>query len=303
MLDTGFYTTPGPLTQIEAPEIARIKDYRTIVAAARGLAVHELNADRYPLPIPADREEVVQLRPASALLQRIHELDERPVDQARPVTRRLVTFCRPLAVLGVGLLRAAGLPARARCGFAAPDGDGTQFFDHWWIECFDQSTRRWVTVDTGRDPEVQQLTYDPDDIPAGRCVSGPAAWRLCRSGEVDPNRFGVDIHWGAWFVRGNVIRDLAALHKIEMLPWDMWGPMDVGTPLGAHRLDDVIDQIAVAEGVNDWETVAAIYATHEELHPPSCLVAETQGSYPDLADLVGQSAIAEAENSDARLAE
>ena len=158
-------------------------------------------------------------------------------------------------------------------------------------------------MDTGRDPEVQQLTYDPDDIPAGRCVSGPAAWRLCRSGEVDPNRFGVDIHRGAWFVHGNVIRDLAALHKIEMLPWDMWGPMDVGTPLGAHRLDDVIDQIAVAEGVNDWETVAAIYATHEELHPPTCLVAETQGSYPDLADLVGQSAIAEAENSAARLAE
>jgi hypothetical protein len=26
-----------------------------------------------------------------------------------------------------------------------------------------------------------------------------------------------------WFIRGNVVRDLLALNKIELLPWDGWG--------------------------------------------------------------------------------
>jgi hypothetical protein len=30
---------------------------------------------------------------------------------------------------------------------------------------------------------------------------------------------------GLWFVRGNVVRDLAAFAKRELLPWDGWGLM------------------------------------------------------------------------------
>ena len=31
--------------------------------------------------------------------------------------------------------------------------------------------------------------------------------------------------WGPAEIRGNAIRDLAALRKLEMLPWDEWGRM------------------------------------------------------------------------------
>ena len=30
---------------------------------------------------------------------------------------------------------------------------------------------------------------------------------------------------GLWFIRGNLLRDLAALNRMEVLPWDGWGLM------------------------------------------------------------------------------
>ena len=30
---------------------------------------------------------------------------------------------------------------------------------------------------------------------------------------------------GLWFIAGNVVRDVAALNNMEMLPWDVWGAM------------------------------------------------------------------------------
>ena len=46
--------------------------------------------------------------------------------------------------------------------------------------------------------------------------------QLCRAGQANPDLFGVfDMH-GMWFIRGNVVRDLAALNKVELLPWDCW---------------------------------------------------------------------------------
>ena len=31
--------------------------------------------------------------------------------------------------------------------------------------------------------------------------------------------------YGYWFIAGNLVRDLAALNKVELLPWDDWGAM------------------------------------------------------------------------------
>ena len=46
---------------------------------------------------------------------------------------------------------------------------------------------------------------------------------MCRSCQADPDKFGIfDMH-GLWFIRGNLVRDLLALNKIELLPWDGWG--------------------------------------------------------------------------------
>lgn len=52
------------------------------------------------------------------------------------------------------------------------------------------------------------------------------AWRLCRAGQADPDLFGIFDLQGLWFIRGNVVRDLAPLNKMELLTWDCWGVID-----------------------------------------------------------------------------
>lgn len=45
---------------------------------------------------------------------------------------------------------------------------------------------------------------------------------MCRSGAGNPAHFGHGADGGLWFVRVNLVRDLLALHKLEMSAWDTW---------------------------------------------------------------------------------
>jgi hypothetical protein len=50
------------------------------------------------------------------------------------------------------------------------------------------------------------------------------AWRMCRRGEADPNSFGYGDTVGGWpNIRGNLVRDVAFLNRVEILGWDYWG--------------------------------------------------------------------------------
>ena len=43
------------------------------------------------------------------------------------------------------------------------------------------------------------------------------------TGAADPETFGIfDMH-GLWFVRGDLVHDVAALNTVELSPWDSWG--------------------------------------------------------------------------------
>ena len=39
---------------------------------------------------------------------------------------------------------------------------------------------------------------------------------------------------GLWFIAEDLVRDVAALNKMEMLPWDVWGAQ----PKPDEQLDD-----------------------------------------------------------------
>ena len=54
-------------------------------------------------------------------------------------------------------------------------------------------------------------------------------------------------NWGAAEIRGNAIRDLASLNKVEMLPWDAWGPMEASYKgETGPEFDRLIDEVAAA---------------------------------------------------------
>ena len=92
----------------------------------------------------------------------------------------------------------------------------------------DAARGRWTLVDAQID-DVQRAKVRPDfdllDVPRDRFVIAGDAWARCRAGDADPSTFGIFDMRGLWFIAGNLMRDLAALNNMEMLPWDVWGAM------------------------------------------------------------------------------
>jgi hypothetical protein len=97
----------------------------------------------------------------------------------------------------------------------------------------------------------------------GEFLSGGEAWAAFRRGEIDAARFGVygTGNWGPAEIRGNAVKDLAALNKVEMLPWDEWGRMTA-----AYRgetgedYDELLDEIAAVCAADEPAAVARLYA-------------------------------------------
>ena len=90
-------------------------------------------------------------------------------------------------------------------------------------------------------------------MPPDRFLTAPRAWQLARSGAVDPERFVTDPDLEIPATRGwpqlrhNLVHDLAALNKTEMLLWEDWGAPDSRTPPGPGELP-VLDELATLTG-------------------------------------------------------
>lgn len=222
----------------EAPRLARLgagagRDPRALAQAVRAVMVHVHWRSAYQLPDDAARAWTeTNLRDLRAKLRRIGELEAalgRAGDAASPLplTHRLLSNCRDHSVLFAALLRAAGVPARVRCGFGRYFEAG-KWVDHWVVERWDG--RRWVLSDPQLDDVMQRalgFRFDPMDLPDGEFASGGEAWLACRAGD-DPGRYGIFEIRGWDFVRANLVKDVAALDGAELLPWDAWG--DALTP-------------------------------------------------------------------------
>jgi hypothetical protein len=152
--------------------------------------------------------------------------------------------------------------ARARCGFATYFQAGKKL-DHWVTEYRGTSSAPWVRVD----PELlgTDVGFDPEDLGPGLFLTGGEAWALVRDGAEDAGNFGVigTNNWGPAEIRGNLLRDLAALVKIEMLPWDEWGPMASSYKgLTGEDFDRAMDDVAHACHNGDVATVQRAYAPY-----------------------------------------
>jgi hypothetical protein len=225
-----YYTHPGPIT--EPGEFGSMlerlpADIGALCATVQGFLVHIFWAERYGLALTDARKGEVQLRRAQRQLARLRELSDAPLTATRPLEQRLVANCRDFSTLLCAILRHQGVPARARCGFGAYFTPG-RFEDHWVCEYWNAGQGRWILVDAQLDAlqrEVLRIDFDPLDVPRDRFLTGGLAWQMCRSGQADPDAFGIfDMH-GLWFVLGDLIRDFLALNKVELLPWDGWGMM------------------------------------------------------------------------------
>ena len=111
-----------------------------------------------------------------------------------------------------------------------------------------------------------------------------------RAGAIDPESCGVSFIppvRGAWFVGASVVRDLAALNRRELLPWDYWGiardfrPGTAVTAEAAARIDAVAAVIAGA--APDWGALRAIYDTGDDLRVPGSVLSFPEGAPVEIA--------------------
>ena len=228
MSPTEFYASPGRHTDVTGFDL-QASSVEKAVRVVQGLLVYDLAAkDLYGVELTAAQAGAVHERDAAALLELARMIDPLPLDQPRDPGDRIGGRCNTYTLLTVALLRAAGIPARSRCGFGAYFVPGF-YEDHWVAEYWDPEEQRWTMVDAQLDETWQRAIGMNASIPATigpeQFLTAGHAWQAWRTGQLDADRCGLTSigEHGAFWIAGNLRLDLAALNKVEMLPWDIWG--------------------------------------------------------------------------------
>ena len=268
-----YYAAPGPMTDLAGVPANAFDGLPTdpvgLCRAVPGLIVHEMWANAYGFDVPEDRLTDLQARSAVEMTDVIRRLDARPLSAARPVEERMVGNCRHFSTLSCALLRRAGIPARARCGFGMYFEPG-KYVDHWVTEYWKETEQRWVRIDAQLD-DVQRAAivaeFDTEDLPPGPFLPAGEAWEQCRTGRADPDTFGIFEFWGLWFVQANVVRELAALNKMELLPWDVWGAMTLQEEPDAAATS-LTDTVAGVIAGGDVDAIRTVYEDSDDLRVP-----------------------------------
>jgi hypothetical protein len=251
-------------------------DVGALVRIVQGLGVYDVVApDFYGFTMPDERQNEIHMRSIEQMLDSLLAINAQPLTVARPVDQRLGCRCRNFVLLLLSMLRTKGVPARARCGFGAYFNPGF-FEDHWVCEYWHAAAKRWVLVDPQFDDvwrEKLRIDHDVLDVPRDRFLVAGDAWVQCRSGEADPSKFGIvfaDLR-GLWFIAGNLVRDVAALNKVEMLPWDVWGAQpQPDEPLNDEPLA-FFDTLATLSCDPDtsFDALRTLYAEDDRLRVPA----------------------------------
>jgi hypothetical protein len=273
-----FYTQPSLLTSAGryAALFAELPDtVDALVRIIQGLGMYDgVAAAFYGFTIPEIRQNEIHIRSLEQMLERLLALDDQPLSVARPVNKRLLGRCHHFTRFLVAMLRAKGIPARARCGFGSYFNP-PYFEDHWICEYWNTPEDRWVLVDPQFDDVWRTklpIEHDVLDVPRDRFLIAGDAWAQCRAREADPAKFG--IHFvnlrGLWFIAGDLVRDVAALNKMEMLPWDVWGAQPhPDEPFNDEQLA-FFDKLATLTRAPDasFAELRTLYESDERLRVP-----------------------------------
>jgi excinuclease ABC subunit A len=242
----GIMTDPGEYGHLydDLPS-----DIPSLTRIVQGLFIHPLITSLYDVDLTSVQRKEVNIRPVREMLKLMSALDARSLSDTRPPGERVVGNCRDHATLFCSMLRHKEIPARVRVGFATYLG-GEMNADHWVTEYWSQSAGHWVLVDPQIDERQRKefgIKFDTLDMTSEQFITAGRAWHSIRSGQAKSGNFGHNRHLrGIGYVRNSLVQELAALNKVEVLPWDFWwdltnkGESDVS-------LDErnLLDQIAL----------------------------------------------------------
>ncbi|WIY03500.1 transglutaminase-like domain-containing protein [Amycolatopsis mongoliensis] len=256
-------------------------DLAALRRAASGLVFHYwAQGDITRHGFPASRGEEINLRYASDMFARPRELDPAPPGAPRSPVHRIVGCCRDFTLLFVSMARHHGIPARARVGFASYLMPGW-YLDHVVAEVW--SPDGWRLVEPQLPDDFGE--FDLLDVPRDRFLVGADAWAAARSGDIEPARLVVSPDLDAPFLRGlpyarhNLVLDLAALNKHEMVLWDLWGDLGddaVLAPDAVARADELAEVMAEA----DLGHLRVLFEAEDVRVPPVIRSVTPPGRHP-----------------------
>ncbi|MCI8345900.1 MAG: hypothetical protein HFJ42_08180 [Clostridia bacterium] len=84
--------------------------------------------------------------------------------------------CRSQAIILASILKAKGIPARARSGFAEYIKYDEIYYDHWITEYYDEKEGRWKLVDPDMHCPAHKIEFDLNDIPYDKFLFGAKAY-------------------------------------------------------------------------------------------------------------------------------
>ena len=288
-----FYRGNGAMTAHRENFTSTLpKDLGALCEVVQGLLMHgDIAPFLYQLNFSEDQRRHMHIRPVAEMLSRIRAIDPKPLTIAREPSNRMPTICRHFSLMLCAILREQGVPARARCGFGAYFTPG-KFEDHWVCEYWNASQARWVMVDAQLDAiqrNALHIDFDPVDVPRDRFIIAGDAWQQCRAGRTEASRFGLT-HVGMsglWFVAGNVVRDLASLNRMEMLPWDVWGLMEMTDAALTEERKVLLDKISALTlgGDEAFTEMRALYESDDRLQVPPVVFNAVRNAPENIANL------------------
>ena len=183
-----------------------------IINARKGIRADEVELSE--IPFDALLFENERFHTAGSIM---HELLRRDKNYSleRKTKDKLHLCCREQAILLASILKAKGIPARARSGFAPYISDGTTAFDHWITEWFDEKSGRWILTDA--DCCEEKIDFDPFDFSRDRFIFGAQAYLGLRKGNFkteqirhasNPPTYGIKAAlWGMFFDFHSLMND------------------------------------------------------------------------------------------------
>ena len=242
-------------------------DVTAICGVVQGLFLKQ--EERYKYPIVNERLLGTHARKVSAVLDWVMKFKKGGnVVDVREIPDRFLASSSDYANLFVALCREKGIAARKRVGFAA--GASCDYAEYW-----DGSA--WKQIDPSG--EIKE-----------EIVSAAKVWAACRAGEMCACQFVADaqykqIGWDA--VRNNLILDLAAMNKVELLNWDRYGWMNRPFADFSDKALATMDAAAAAllKADEDFDAVLAVYENEEGLQVPHVITCDTPLVPPHKAEL------------------
>ena len=242
-------------------------DVTAICGVVQGLFLKQ--EERYKYPIVNERLLGTHARQVSAVLDWVMKFKKGGnVVDAREIPDKFLASSSDYANLFVAICREKGIAARKRVGFA--NGASCDYAEYW-----DGSA--WKQIDPSGEIE-------------GEIVSAAKVWTACRAGEDDAAKYVADAqtkHIGWEAVRTNLILDLAAMNKVELLNWDRYGwllrPFADFSDKALATMDTAAAALLKAD--EDFDAVLAVYENEEGLQAPRMIKCDTPLVPPHKAEL------------------